>query len=205
MQSPVDDREGIPGLVLAQPALAGTRARQIRGANEVPRGEIDGLDGAVVVQETADAPATLPVLHRRVRGLTQAGDLLVCPPGPRAALAQGSEILAVSGAQQRIDLADQALAVGDTPVAVEHALHSGGIRQLQLVNDLIVAQRVHHGRGQQVSLRIGGHVLALAAQLRGVVLVELVPLAFLAGLAHVARRGDGALRAGSRLLELIRS
>ena len=105
------------------------------------------------------------------------------------------------GAQKRIDLAEQALAVRDIPVALQHRLHGVWLRELQLVNDLIVAQRVDHGRGQQASLWVGGHVLALAAQMRGVVLVELVPLAFLAGLAHVARRGNGALRAGCRLLE----
>ena len=201
LQSPVDDREGIPGLVLAQPALAGTRARQVRRTNEVPCGEIEGLDAAVIVQETADAPAALPGLHRGIGGLIQASDLGVRPAGPGAALAQAREILAVPGAQKRIDLAEQPLAVRDIPVALQHRLHGTGLRELQLVNGLVVAQRVDHGRGQQASLRVGGHVLALAAQMRGVVLVELVPLAFLAGFAHVARRGNGALRAGGSLLE----
>ena len=106
-------------------------------------------------------------------------------------------------AQKRIQLANEPLAVRDTPVALQHRLHRARLRELQPVNDLIVAQRVHHGRGQQARLRVGGHRLACAAQTRGVVLVEPVPVLFLAGLAHIARRWNGAFRAGGRLLDVV--
>ena len=69
LQSPVDQREGIPGLVLTEPSDARARPRQVRGTKEIPRGEIEGLDAAVVRQKTADTPAALPILRGRVSGL----------------------------------------------------------------------------------------------------------------------------------------
>ena len=106
-------------------------------------------------------------------------------------------------AQERIQLTDETLAVRDAPVALQHVFRGLRGRQRQLVHRVAVTQRVHHGRGEQARPRGGSHVLAFAAQMRGVVLVEPVPVLLLAGLAHVARRGNGALRACGRLLDVV--
>ncbi len=115
---------------------------------------------------------------------SRTGRLIQQRGSPAQPLAQAREISAVPGAQKRIDLAEQALAVRDT--RAQHRLHGARLCELQTAGRSNVAQRVDHGRGQQASLRVG-----MSWRLppdAGRVLAELVPLAFLTGLAS---RGAG--------------
>ena len=204
LEGAVDGRESVEGLVLAEPPGGRARAGQVGGADEIPRGELQGLQAAVVGLETVDLPEPLPVLRRHVRGLAQAGDLGLGPRLIGAALAQKREVLAMTVAQERVELAQQLLPIRDVPVPLEHLLRGRGVGHAQHVERVSVAQRVGEGRGEQARRRVRRHRGASPAQVRRVMLVEVIPLAFLPRLAHVSRRGRGSLRTIDRRLDPVR-
>ena len=195
LQRVVDDREGVACLVLAQPAQAGTDAREHGRADEVPRGEVDALDASVVIEQAVDAPALLPRVGVLVGLLVEARERRRYPSGVGALPAQVLEVLSVPALEQGIQLGEQAVAVGEPPVALQHLLHGGGVRQREGVDRVALAQGVGHRWGEEPRADVGGQGLARALDRQLVVLVELPPLLGCAGFLHVFRNGQalGAL------------
>ena len=109
--------------------------------------------------------------------------------------AQALVVLAVPGLHERVELTEEAVAARDAPVAGEHLLDRPLVTQRERVHRVALAQRVGDRRGEQARVRVSRQLLERACEFRGVVLVELVPLLAFSGLAHVARRGGGALGA----------